>query len=413
MLCPLAQRANYEGTRMLNVYDVAVVGAGPAGSNAATVMLRNGLSVIQFDRYAFPRRKPCGGGMTVKACNALQLSLGPSVVGSFDTLESNHWPSRTNRFSHRHAILKMVFRRQFDNWLVEQNQQWPNFTFCDGEEVRSVHHHAGLFHVRTDKRSISSRQLVGADGAYSLVAKTFGVARPRAFALAIELNLGRDSARVPDTLIPCFDFGAVDQGYGWVFPKQDHVNVGLYTFARGLKGLRPMLLRYLEAKGILLASDASLDFEAHHIPVGGFSLRVPKSAPVYVVGDAGGFADAISGEGIYCALESGRIAGVTAVEHAGNKADFHRYYRRLWRSILPDTLLTYYLSRVFYRHIHASIRVLECPLIWRPFLEGQASGATFAQSVALAGYFHLSSLLRRTVRYDGPVLKVRPIKQLH
>ena len=382
---------------MSRIFDAAIVGAGPAGSNAAAEMLRNGLSVIQFDRHLFPRKKPCGGGMTIKACNALQqsLSLDPRLVASFDTIESGRWPSRAHRYSHRGVILKMVFRPQFDNCLVEQNRTSPEFTFCDGEKVTSITYDE-LFRVETNKRSICSRQLVGADGAYSLVAKTFGISRPRAFATAIEVNLNRDRAYVPDEVVPCFDFGAVDQGYGWVFPKQDHLNIGLYTFARGVKRLRPTLMHYMEAKGILPESGATLDFEAHQIPVGGFSLHAPETAPVYVVGDAGGFADALSGEGIFHALESGRLAGITAVEHAHKLVNFRRYYRRLWRSVLPDTLLTYYLSRVFYGHIGTAVRIMESPFVWRPFIEGQASGATFARTIALAGYFQLSALLRRT-----------------
>jgi menaquinone-9 beta-reductase len=399
---PCPNRPGGGGSRMLDVYDVAVVGAGPGGSNAAAEMLRKGLSVIQFDRRRFPRMKPCGGGMTIKACNALQLALNPSVIGSFDVLESNRWHSRTNRYSHRGPILKMVFRPQFDNSLVEQNLKWPNFAFCDSEKVTSVHYD-GLFRVETDKRSISARQLVGADGAYSAVAKTFGISQPRAFATAIELNLGRDMFHLAGELVPCFDFGAVDRGYGWTFPKQDHINVGLYTFARGLKNLRPLLLQYLEAKGITLKTDTALEYEAHEIPVGGFSLHPPKSAPVYVVGDAGGFADALSGEGIFHALESGRLAGITAAEHAGKRANFRRYYRRLWYSVLPDTLLSYYLSKFFYKHIDASVRILESPLIWRPFIEGYASGATLTQCIALGGYFHVSSLLRHTLGYNQAV----------
>jgi flavin-dependent dehydrogenase len=124
---------------------------------------------------------------------------------------------------------------------------------------------------------------------------------------------------------------------------------------------------------------------------------VPRRAPVYVVGDAGGFADALSGEGIYHALESGRLAGLTAVEHAHGQGTYRRYYRRLWRSVLPDTLLTYVLSRFFYQHIAGSVRVLQHPLVWRPFVEGYAAGATLAQSLALGGYFQLSSLWRHSL----------------
>lgn len=386
---------------MDNVYDVAIVGAGPGGSNSAAVLLRGGLRVLQLDGATFPRVKPCGGGMTMKACRALQLALEPSVAATHDALESNLWRVRARRFGHRGGpILKMVVRADFDRHLVEQNQRWPTFTFRDGARVTDITYD-GLFRLRTGADSFAARQLIGADGAYSLVAKTFGIARPRAFATAIELNLDRARCRTADNLVPCFDFGAIAQGYGWVFPRTQTLNVGLYTFARGLKGLRTQLLDYLAAKGITLAPATPLRFEAHQIPVGGFTPHVPPTAPVYVVGDAGGFADALTGEGIYHALESGRLAGITAVEHARGQGSYRHYYRRLWRAVLPDTLLTYALARAFYGHLNLSVRALQSPLLWRPLFEGSASGATFVQSLALGGYFQAASLVRHSLARES------------
>ena len=60
-------------------YDVIVVGAGPAGSTTARECAARGLSVLMLDRAEFPRDKPCGGGITVRASRMLPFSIGPAV----------------------------------------------------------------------------------------------------------------------------------------------------------------------------------------------------------------------------------------------------------------------------------------------------------------------------------------------
>lgn len=380
-------------------YDIIVVGAGPGGSNAAAVALRGGLSVAQIERHAFPRVKPCAGAMTIKACNALRLDLEPSLRVVSNAFEFNVWGSRTNRFSHQTPVMKMVLRPEFDNQLVEQNKRCDAFSFFDDERVAGIRYEGGLFHVETEKRRLVSRQLVGADGAYSFVNRVFGISQPKASAVAVEVNLYRERARLAAPVLPCFDFGAVERGYGWVFPKDDHWSVGLYSFAKGIKDFRTRLADYITAKGFSVEGDALESFAAHKIPVGGYRLEVPR-APVYLIGDAAGFADALTGEGIYHALESGRLAGETLCQVARGEGSHRKYYRRLWQTVLPDTFLTYQFSRKFYRHMDKAIRVLEHPLVWRPFVEGYAGGATFTGSIARGGLYLTKSLLARQLKHE-------------
>lgn len=371
-------------------YDVAIIGAGPGGSNAAAVMLRHGLRVVQFDRQKFPRLKPCGGGMTIKSTRSVQRALAPSVLATWRAVEFNDWNVKTTRFISKSPILSMVHRPDFDNSLVEQNKGSEGFTFFDEERVDHVDYE-GRFRIQTDKQVIIASQLIGADGAYSLVNKAFKVSEPKDMAFAIEVNLMRPHIEAQQELVPCFDFGAIDCGYGWVFPKGDIVNVGLYSFARGISGVRNRLIDYIRDKGITY-TDEMPKFEAHQIPVGGYRLKVPE-VPVYIVGDAGGFADALTGEGIYHALESGRLAGETVVESLKGNASPATYHRRLWRSVLSDTMITYHLSRVFYRHISKSMRILENPLVWRPLIQGYANGATFTKSIIAGGLYQAQALI--------------------
>jgi flavin-dependent dehydrogenase len=292
----------------------------------------------------------------------------------------------------------MVFRPDFDNELVAQNRQFPNFCFLDEEPVLAIDYN-GRFQVKTSKRELTATQLVGADGAYSIVNRTFHIAEPKGAAVAIEVNISKQEASLPEPVPPCFDFGAIEKGYGWIFPKDDHWSVGLYTLVRGVKDLRSRLLEYIDAKGFTMKTGTELEFEAHLIPVGGFRLKWP-SVPVYLVGDAGGFADAITGEGIYHAAESGRIAGETIVKVASGRGSHRRYYRRLWLSVLPDTFLTYYISKKFYKNVGKAIAILESPWVWRPFVEGYAEGATFTKSILQGGLYLLRSFTRRTLKHE-------------
>ena len=364
---------------MTSPFDVLVVGAGPGGSQAAAVALAHGLTVAQVDRCRFPRVKPCGGGFTMKASRALGVDPGPVLRGEFTGVEVNLWQRRVNRFSHpRSPLLRMVERSQFDSWLVERNLAHPGFCFFDGERALQISYD-GVFRVRTPNRTLTGRQLVGADGAYSLVNRMFPIARPKGFAVAVEVTLNRAGAALPGETPPSFDIGAIENGYGWVFPKDDHWNVGLYTLGKS-SSLRERLHAYIAAKGFRVNTDPLETFVAHQFPYGGYRLSVPD-APVYLVGDAAGLGDALTGEGIYHALESGRIAGETLHDVLAGRVSHKSYYRRLRRPVLADSFLTYQVARRFYRNPDRAVALLENPRISAPLLEGYASGRTLAASI--------------------------------
>jgi geranylgeranyl reductase family protein len=368
---------------MATTFDLMVVGAGPGGSNAAAVALRHGLTVAQLDRYRLPRIKPCGGGITVKSWKALRLDAAPVLRSQSADVEVNIWQRSVNRFSNPATLLRTVVRSQFDASLVSQNLKLPGFQFFDNERVAEITYE-GRFRVRTDKRTLFARQLVGADGAYSMVNRVFSIGQPKGFAVAVEVTLRRDQAKLPVETPPCFDIGAIQPGYGWVFPKDDHWNVGLYTLGKS-KDLRQRLIDYIRAKGFCVKADPLASFEAHRFPYGGYRVSKP-SMPVYIVGDAGGFGDALTGEGIYHALESGRIAGETAHDVLAENVSHRAYYRRIKKSVLADTFLTYHAAKAFYRSLAQAAAVVENPLVSGPMIRAYAAGVTVAEILKRGGW---------------------------
>lgn len=359
-------------------YDLAVIGAGPAGSAAAAAALAHGLSVLALDAARFPRVKPCAGGLTTKALRALPTPLEGLARGSFRACEFNAWGARRTRFSFRAPLLTMVSRPELDQALLARNRARPGFEFRDGTRLRSIEWRDGRFRLRTEQGLALARQLVGADGANGIVRRAFPLAAPRGRAVAVEVNLPAEALHAQPVETPCFDFGVLPRGYGWVFPKDGLVSVGLYSLAGSHADLRGQLVAYLAEKGLRVAGDPLAHFEAHTIPLGGHGLQA-SDVPVYLAGDAGAFADALTGEGIYHALASGRVAGELAAEVAAGRARPREYPRRLEGPVLGDTRWSWRLAPLFYARPALALRLLAHSPLGRVLVHGTGSGATFRE----------------------------------
>jgi len=177
--------------------------------------------------------------------------------------------------------------------------------------------------------------VVAADGALSDVARLAGWPDDRRSIPALEYEITVDDATFERLAgEPRFDVGTVPHGYAWVFPKAAHLSVGVLSTRRGTRDLREQLDHYLRLVGIV----APLDVKRH-----GFVIPVrPRSGPlvrerVVLAGDAAGFADPLTAEGISYAIRSGQLAGEAIVQAEGDEARARdRYHAELAREILPE-----------------------------------------------------------------------------
>jgi geranylgeranyl reductase family protein len=289
------------------VVDVAVVGAGPAGATAALVLARAGLDVVLLDRAALPRDKTCGGGVVARALESLPPGVDVPVERRLGRVESRFVDAGLAVTVERDtALVHMARRAPLDLALAEAALAAGAVLRapCALERVGLTPQHVEL---DTGRGPLRARFLIAADGATGPTARAAGWTEPPASVPALDAEVDgppRLLARFTDRVR--FDLGVPPGGYGWIFPKADHLSVGVGVFTRTAvrRRLRDELSRYLHAVGLGEARVRGI--RGAPIPVR--PRREVARGRVLLAGDAAGLADPLTGEGISFAILSGRLA---------------------------------------------------------------------------------------------------------
>ena len=335
---------------------VAIIGAGPAGAMAAIRLARAGASVRLFDP-SHPREKPCGGGVTGRAlaliADIVQLQELPAVVVKSAIVEAPT-PVRLKPDAARVDLidrgiapgssLVVLSRAVFDAALA--NAAVGSGAQLVAEKVVELTRAAEQIHITTTRREYAADFVIGADGANSLVRKTFSRPFTRA-EMSIAAGYFVHGASSRDVAIACM---AEQPGYLWSFPRPDHLAVGVC--ARAIEGataggLRAQSLEWIRSHG--LNSGADLLQYAWPIPSAGFGrsgdLRAGGDRWM-LVGDAAGLVDPLTREGIYYALLSGEWTA-DALERSPAHAAAH-YQQRVREDIYPELSRAAALSGLFF-----------------------------------------------------------------
>lgn len=349
-------------------FDVIVAGAGPAGSLTAHLLASRGAKTLLVDRARFPRDKPCGGGVTMRGLRLLPFAIGPVVERRVTTIAFRHPDLGAFEHGGRAPVVLMTQRLRLDAFLAEQAGR-AGATFRDGARVREVALGAdGRPEVTFDGGERAGAEiLVAADGANGTCGKALGLGQDRLFAPALEANVAYDAVGAgvaEDTAL--LELGYVPGGYGWVFPKGDHANVGVGGWDSQGPNLRDHLRRVCERHGIAWSS--LTEVRGHRLPMRGAGTQVARGRAL-AVGDAAGLVDPLSGDGMYEAFTSAHVAAACAGDVLdGRAADLAAYPQRLENALGRHTSLAWIAKAAIERAPGLALRVARSRAIRRRFL---------------------------------------------
>lgn len=321
--------------------DVVIIGAGPSGCSAAWDLAVHGFRVLLLDRTAFPRKKTCAGGLTVKAVRALRYSIAPVIQRSVYNLSISCRMRHPKLLKSNAPICHMVERSAFDYFCLKKTVT-AGTRFAVVKRIDKIVENDRHVSLITDGGMIRARFLIGADGVHSRVRRLTGRFTRFRPGFAVE---GLVDLAPPDDLNMGFDFSRVAGGYGWVFPKAEHINVGLYTLRSDVKITRQDLVDYSVRR---IGRPVPTLITGSPVGMGGWRYR-PGRGRVLLVGDAAGLVDPLLGEGLYHAIISGQEAASAILDAMNSGRDACKTYAKGLMPIQRDLLFALAASNAFYR----------------------------------------------------------------
>ena len=328
------------------MFQVGIVGAGPAGSTCAQVLGKAGFSVAIFD-HSYPRQKPCGGLVENRVVEEFKI---PTSL-----LENEVKWSLAERFGFRTKVLFdpshfLVTRRDLDQYLLQRALENKSVTFFK-EKVTDVVQ-KGNWLLRTNAgRHVEVKVLVGADGCPSSIRNQVFKPIPQEF---LSMTVGYDFSCPPEYVEKNFPKKTIEayysnkyvkkQGFIWIFPKKITINVGMGSRATG-RNLKKNMDDFIQSHpaGKRL-KNLSGQFYAHLIPVIPTEkfFDLPCAGNNWaLIGDAAGHVNPISGVGITYAMKGGLLCGSALLD-----GDVHLFEER-WREEYGDEL--YFAAKTFSR----------------------------------------------------------------
>jgi len=284
----------------------------------------------------------------------------------------------------------MVVRAEFDEYCLTRALA-AGADFHVVPELQDISEKEAHVEVQSSRGAFRARFVVGADGANSRVRELSSLF-PR-----IEKGFAL-TARVPLDASPIakmtFDFGIVESGYGWIFPKDDHINVGIYTNSSRVPLTRETLSEYVGAR---LGIQQLHDMRGQHLGMGGWNYT-PDSQRVFLTGDAAGFADPLLGEGIHNAVRSGQMVAKAISDSIRTAEPAARLYNAQLRPLKRDLVSCRRSAAWFYRFPRFGCQALTFRWTRQSLMRGFAAGLSLRDTIRLCWLL--------------PFIRVSPLGQL-
>jgi len=346
------------------MYDVVVVGAGPAGSTAAKFCSEKGIKTLLIDKDKFPRDKPCGGGLPAHVLKRFKNIVSEDMIESYSYGGTTYSSSLRYKIEAKsdEPVTAMVIRKKFDHEMVKVAIKHGADFKCEAKvvDIEILNDKATV--ILDDESRIDTKIIVGADGVWSIVAKKTGLKQknnPIGLCVVEEYEV---EEKIMDKFFGKSREGYLNSkfqniaGYGWVFPKKKHLNIGLGEIEYNSKNKKKKTnLANIYKDYVSMLKEMKLipeiikvsKIKGGALPV--FPLKKTYSDRILLVGDAAGFINPITGEGIYYAMVSGQIAAETIqkalAENDASKRSLSIYQKSWKKDFGKDLKLLYWFTK--------------------------------------------------------------------
>lgn len=303
--------------------------------------------MLLIDKATFPREKSCGGGLTAKVLDEFPYIKKHHLIESYSYGGYVYANTITNKVEIKREtpIMATVLRKKFDEGLIQLVVD-QGCTFLERKKVTDINFSKNLVETQLETgESIESKVVIGADGVWSLTRKKAGLDPPRKqFAISLFNEYCVDE-RTIDHYFSTKRYGHLHlklnglAGYGWVFPKKNHINIGIgemksYQSAKNndLKSIFQAYIHLLKQHHIIPDEITADTVRGAVLPI----QPIPRTYGdnVLLCGDAAGLINPITGEGIHYAMDSGRIAA-NVIHHSLEKERtnkrFLSAYEKQWK----------------------------------------------------------------------------------
>ena len=362
--------------RLLGVtWDVAVIGAGPAGLSAAFAAARAGARTVVLEKAEHPRYKTCGGGLIG---TSLAVAAARIEVPADDRVDRVTFTDDGRReFTRRHRrgqLLTMVRREEFDDRLRAAAVE-AGVEIRQRVAVRGVEQGPDEVRIRlADGAELTAGVAIGADGSAGVSARQVGVDY-RQVDLGLELEIPVPvpvQQRWRGRLL--LDWGPLPGSYAWVFPKGDRLTVGVIAGRGEGERTRRYLRRFVDRLGL---GELEPVHDSGHLTRCRSEDSPLRRGRMLVAGDAAGLLEPWTREGISFALRSGALAGTAAAS-----GDLDGYVRAVYDQLVPPMRAGHRILAAFSRHPGAFHAAMATPAGWRMFVDFCRGETTFDRTLA-------------------------------
>ncbi|SEB35252.1 geranylgeranyl reductase family [Tenacibaculum sp. MAR_2009_124] len=331
----------------MNHFDVAVIGSGPSGASTAFHLAKKGISTVIIEKETLPRYKTCGGGFVFRGRKDLPFDITDVVEKEFRTIDIYLGEKLHFKTEREDPTISMIMRDSFDNLITEKAKEF-GATLLENHKLTKINFEDDLIILETSQGKLSANFVIAADGALSPTAKLAGWkedTRKLIPALEYEIEVSDEDFKRLSKEVR-FDIDAIPYGYAWSFPKKKHLSIGVASARRTKINLKKFYKEYLTTLGISdIVSESQHGFQ---IPVSPRTDGFVKNN-VFLIGDAAGFADPITAEGISNAIYSGKLAAEAIIESNQEKDLAGKLYvEKIENQLLPEIKTGLWLSKWFY-----------------------------------------------------------------